>query len=163
VFWDGEQRSGRLHDVPRHLAAQWARQHWATIPEPVAAGVASTMPTSQAELLVEDVAMTAPSRASGDLRDTSTDPGVGAPPRDRQPSRVCPAESSPYGIQKIGLSKPVVPHNDSYHPCMEDADELDERTGSVRVCPHCSGPVAGRRKWCSEACRLQAYRRREAS
>lgn len=33
------------------------------------------------------------------------------------------------------------------------------RTGS-RVCRNCGAPVSGRRKWCSEACRLQAYRQR---
>ncbi len=32
------------------------------------------------------------------------------------------------------------------------------RTGS-RVCRNCLTPLAGRRKWCSDACRLQAYRR----
>lgn len=33
------------------------------------------------------------------------------------------------------------------------------RTGS-RACRNCGAPVAGRRKWCSDACRLQAYRHR---
>lgn len=35
----------------------------------------------------------------------------------------------------------------------------EARTGS-RVCRNCGAAVSGRRKWCSEACRLQAYRQR---
>ena len=35
IFWDGEQREGRLHDVPKSLALQWlAAGHAAAVYEP---------------------------------------------------------------------------------------------------------------------------------
>lgn len=180
VFWDGAQRSGRLHNVPAYLAMHWQKHSWATIAdEPVGAGVASNTPAGRQ---VQDVATTAAPCESHDLRDAGADPmgATGVPGQEGTPRNsdtFClygsqkiagdMPDSSPVGVNPLldnsferagQQSKPVAKAPNSR------ASRGVGRTGSVRVrcCPNCDEPVSGRRKWCTEACRLRAYRDRES-
>jgi hypothetical protein len=165
VYWDGEHRSGRLHDVPTYLAMHWRKHSWATIAdEPVGAGAASNTP----DINVQAAATIASTCESDELRDTSTDPddaedplastplpGKGSPPGGS-------ARFSPYGFPQNPLAKAIGAQQDPYTAGVVNDYTLErDRTGSVRSCGRCGEPVTGRRKWCSEACRLQAYRGRE--
>ncbi|CAM4413938.1 hypothetical protein MB901379_03882 [Mycobacterium basiliense] len=190
VFFDGAQRSGRLHAVPQHLARKWQRQRWVSIvcSEPASAGVASNAINNRSTV-AQAAATTAPSlRESDELRDTSTDPGAGPPPPPpgKGGTPRGSVKNGLYGSQKFsaavadsadkvsnplsdnvthvddggsdGVSEPSFAHDLPVGPLTGSGPA---RTGS-RVCPNCLSPVSGRRKWCSEACRVQAYRGRMA-
>jgi hypothetical protein len=171
VFWNDDHRSGRLHDVPMYLAMHWRKHSWATIvTEPVGAGAASNTAVDIA--MVQGVATTAVLCESHDLRDTSTDPTIDRegrrppPPAPLLPSPCSSATFSLYGSPQIRTTETVEPQYDSKSPLSGVAHRGDgDRTGSVRVrtCPNCSAPVASRRKWCSEACRLKAYRQAQTT
>lgn len=170
VFWGDDQRSGRLHGVPMYLAMHWLKHGWASIvDEPVGAGAAS----NTADIPMQAAATTAPSYSESDeLRDTSTDhtddgpPWPGPPPGGPVGTPCRSDKNGLYGSPQIMSTNAVVAQQDPYPAPVENETPADGgRTGCVRVrrCPNCSAPVAGRRKWCSEACRLQAYRERHAA
>jgi hypothetical protein len=167
VFWDHDQRSGTLHDVPMYLAMHWQKHGWATIvDEPVGAGAAS----NTADIPMQAAATTAPSYSESDeLRDIGTDHTDDEPPWPPPPGpgkHGTPRHSDTfqlYGSPQIRSTKAVTAQKNSEEAVSVASLTGDgDRTGSVRVrrCPNCSAPVSGRRKWCSEACRLQAYRGR---
>lgn len=31
VYWQGDQREGTIHDVPKHIAMEWLRKHFARV------------------------------------------------------------------------------------------------------------------------------------
>jgi hypothetical protein len=171
VFWDGAQRSGRLHDVPAYLAMFWRKHGWASIvSEPAGAGVASRSRDDMARVQRRGHDRTP--CESDDLRDASTDLTDDEPPRPAptpgMPSGTpCASDKNGlYGSPQIPYTNAVVAQQDPYQAPVPNRTPADgDRTGCVRVrqCPKCSAPVAGRRKWCSEACRLQAYRERHAA
>lgn len=165
VYWDGAQRGGLVDNVPKHVAMEWLKQRFAKViyEEPVGAGAASN-PRRSTGQAVATTAVSSPSE-SGELRDTSTDP-PGHPPlppgQGRQPHRS--VKNGLYASRKFHDLNSIARQRDSFSPVAEPLlGEDSGRTGSVRVreCPNCGKPVSGRRKWCSEACRLQAYRGRE--
>jgi hypothetical protein len=176
VFWDGAQCSGRLHAVPRHLALHWQKQRWAVIvTEPVGVGAASN--TENVDMQVQAAATTAVLSESDELRDTSTDLNTRGTTSSPGPVRTpgCSVKNGLYGFQKfwpetadaaVEIRNPLLDNASQDGEAREIASlsgglelvlPVRSRTGSRR-CPNCLSPVSGKRKWCSEACRLRAYR-----
>jgi hypothetical protein len=205
VFWDGQQRSGVLHRVPKHTAMHWLRQRWVRVVyEPVGCGDARGTPTrapasdsvdhspaasppqppTQPTFADDDDVSLLDSSASAD--DEQADEPVDTAYCDKTAGRG--AIPSPDASGQPGHSGDLGPYSTEGF-CQTPAEPLPDtaadqwerpergvsepvhegvrtRTGTRTNpygpgrCANCGSPVTGRRKWCDEACRLQAYRAR---
>jgi type IV secretory pathway VirB10-like protein len=201
VFWQGQQRGGELHNVPKHLAMRWLKQRWVRyIMEPVvgagdARAAAARQPASdsvdrspaapppQPPTFADEGAQQTtqqtthpnpadepPTTAHTTTPDKSAGQDGWEPSHSRPGHRDGPADFGPYRSQGFRPQAAQQPTDTA----AELGEQLDDGRGEgarTRTrsctnpygpgrCPNCGSEVTGRRKWCDEACRLQAYRAR---
>lgn len=178
VFYDGEQRSGTLHNVPRHLALKWLKYRYVTAVHPMSSGEpASNTAISLHARPGHDGWLGSQSVPAPDsslpANETDSDPELAGVAYDGDAAAGCVTEShSGSGItagqRGSGTSPPGRP---SGQPGRSVSHGL-YGSGEIGpdVCQTCQGcglqlilqVSRGKRprKWCSEACRLKAYRER---
>jgi hypothetical protein len=185
VFWQGQQRSGTLYGVPKWQAMRWLRQRFVSIviedsPGPAATRVTPARASSGERPL--DRSHDAPPPRRPTFADDSDDAEADSARDDKtagqgdggetggrsEPHRYGPGNTDApitHGFAPQTTQQPIDtaaelgehPDDGRGEPARTRTQPVPNPYGPGR-CANCGSPVTGRRKWCDEACRLQAYR-----
>jgi hypothetical protein len=189
VYWQGQQRGGTVTGVPKWQAMAWLRSRFVVyVMEPVGDGDATCSPArggADERLANRSPAASPPQPPTdmfaGDSDDAEADSARDdktagqrdgwEPSRARHSHRNGPGDFAVPRMHEIGPQAAQQPA-DTMAELGEQRDDGRGEPARTRPrthpnpygpgrCPNCGSPVSGRRKWCGEACRLQAYRERQ--
>ena len=175
VYWDGEQRSGTIHDVPRHLALKWLKYRYVTAVHDSAASPASSPTASRSRAGHDGDSYAEPAPAPGSpqsskglLEDDKFAADVGEL-TDGECESATPSSITAGQRRGMGHS-PSHPSSHSLKRSVKNAlyasREIDPEV--CQACQWCGSQLtaqvkAGRpRRWCSDACRKRAARQASA-